>query len=281
MVIKKLEMLLKIFLIGKTILQRISPFYLIFERRRSRFKKVLHNGHSFSFLTPNPLCSYRADSFSTKEPDTLAWIDGFKQNSVFWDIGANVGLYSIYAAKTKKCSVVSFEPSIFNLEILARNIFLNNLNDSIQIMPIALSNRVGVGALNMSSTDLGGALSSFDQLYGFNGKNLNIIFKFSTLSMTMDSIIEQLKLSYPKYIKIDVDGIEHLILEGGESVLRNADEILIEFSRDFHSQRTSLFDLLTKSGFAEKKYTKEELSRFGINYNNLTFNQVWKRKDLF
>ncbi len=274
-------MLFKILQIVKTILPRINPFYLIFERRRNRIKKVLHNGHSFSFLTPNPLCSYRAESFSTKEPDTLAWIDSFKQNSVFWDIGANVGLYSIYAAKTRNCSVVSFEPSIFNLEILARNIFINNLNQNIQILPIALSNSIGIGTLNMSSTNIGGALSSYNQFYGSDGKKLNIVFKFSTLSMTMDSVIKELNLPYPKYVKIDVDGIEHLILEGGEAVLKNADELLIEFSKDFLVQSSSLIEILTKYGFIEKEYTKEELVRFRFKDNDLTINRVWKRRNIF
>lgn len=270
-------MLSKILQIGKSFLSKLNPLYFIFERRRNSFTKVLHKGYSFFFSTPNALCKYRADSFSTKEPDTLEWIDSFNNNSVFWDIGANVGLYSIYAAKTKNCSVVSFEPSIFNLEILARNIFLNKLNDTIQILPVALSNSIGVGTLNMSSTNVGGALSTYNQSYGFDGKKLKIDFKFSTLSMTMDSVIKDLQLPFPKYIKIDVDGIEHLILEGGESVLKNAEEILIEFSRDFLVQKSSLVEILTKYGFTAKIYTKEELTRFRINDNDPTYNQIWKR----
>ena len=33
----------------------------------------------------------------TKEPGTIAWIEGFTEDDVFWDVGANVGLYSLYA----------------------------------------------------------------------------------------------------------------------------------------------------------------------------------------
>ena len=60
--------------------------------------------------------------------------------TVFLDIGANVGIYSVYAAKSKKCKVYSFEPSVFNLEILARNVFLNELSSSITIMPFSKTN---------------------------------------------------------------------------------------------------------------------------------------------
>jgi FkbM family methyltransferase len=51
------------------------------------------------------------------------------RGSVLWDIGANVGLYSCYAVKARDCRVFAFEPSVFNLELLARNIFLNGIAD--------------------------------------------------------------------------------------------------------------------------------------------------------
>ncbi len=68
----------------------------------NRHMRISHQGSQFTFAVPNGLCRYRADTFSSKEPETLAWIDNFSENSIFWDIGANVGLYSIYAAKKKR-----------------------------------------------------------------------------------------------------------------------------------------------------------------------------------
>ena len=53
------------------------------------------------FLTPNRVNKHRVNTFFTKEPETLEWINTFDENSVFFDIGANVGLYSCYAAKKK------------------------------------------------------------------------------------------------------------------------------------------------------------------------------------
>ena len=63
-------------------------------------KIVFHKKTKITFFIPTRLLYYRADTFSQKEPETLAWIDTFQKNSVFWDIGANVGLYSIYPVKT-------------------------------------------------------------------------------------------------------------------------------------------------------------------------------------
>ena len=47
------------------------------------------------FFCPGRIPLFRAETFKTKEPETIEWIDSFKKNSVFWDIGANVGIYSL------------------------------------------------------------------------------------------------------------------------------------------------------------------------------------------
>jgi len=96
------------------------------------------------------------DTFSTKEPETLEWIDKIPQGSVIWDVGANIGLYTCYAAKARGCRVFAFEPSVFNLELLARNIFLNELTDRVTIIPTPLSNTLAFNALNMQTTEWGG-----------------------------------------------------------------------------------------------------------------------------
>ena len=66
----------------------------------------------------------------------------FAEGSTFWDIGANVGIYEHFTGMSRKCHTFAFEPSVFNLEILARNIALNNLGDQ-SIVPFAL--RTGTG----------------------------------------------------------------------------------------------------------------------------------------
>ena len=71
-------------------------------------KVIDHSGVKLIFAVPNSLSNYRADSFSTKEPETLEWIDSMPDGSVVWDIGANVGIYSCYAAKHRNCRVFAF-----------------------------------------------------------------------------------------------------------------------------------------------------------------------------
>ena len=128
---------------------------------------VQHKAEQLVFSTPNKLARYRAITFSDKEPETLEWIDGFNPDSVLWDIGANVGLYSIYAAK-KGIKVMAFEPSIFNLELLGRNIHLNRVENNIVILPFPLNDQTAVNLMHMGSTQRGSALSSFGRDIGFD-----------------------------------------------------------------------------------------------------------------
>jgi FkbM family methyltransferase len=238
---------------------------------------VKYKNNDFIFTSPNSLNKWRLETFSTKEPETLNWIDGLENNSILWDIGANIGLYSVYAAKVKNCKVYSFEPSVFNLELLARNTFLNGLSDKISIIPLPLTTSIGINKLNMTSTEWGGAISTFgSKAIGHDGKIMNKTFEFSTLGISMDSAVETLNIPMPDYIKMDVDGIEHFILMGGEKVLRQIKGIIIEINDDFIEQDQTASKLLQQCGMRlDKKLHSDiidKMEEFGR-----TFNQIWVR----
>lgn len=247
-------------------------YYQFINEAMNQTQKVIHHGVKLYISTPNWLNKYRADSFSTKEPETLEWLDGIPQGSVVWDIGANVGLYTCYAAKARNCTVYAFEPSVFNLELLARNIYLNGIVDKTTIVPLPLSDNLSVNKLNMTTTDWGGALSTFGQSYGQDGKALLKIFEFQTIGISMSEAEEYLKIPKPDYIKMDVDGIEHLILKGGGSVLKHVKGVLIEINEEFEKQTVDSARYLNEAGlvFKEKLHAEE--------FNDTTFfNQIWSR----
>ena len=54
-------------------------------------KIIEHKELKFNFYVPNRLNYFRVNTFSSKEPETLNWIDTFAKQNVFWDIGANIG----------------------------------------------------------------------------------------------------------------------------------------------------------------------------------------------
>jgi FkbM family methyltransferase len=233
--------------------------------------KVMHGSTEMQFSTPTALALYRATSFSTKEPDTITWLDAIPKDAVLWDVGANVGLYSIYAAKTSSARVYAFEPSVFNLELLARNIFLNDLQRNITIIPVALSDGVGPSLFKMSSTAWGGALSTFGQDFDQHGGKLSSVFEYATMGVSMNDAMRLLGIPAPRFIKIDVDGIEHFILRGGAEVLRRAESVLIEINDDFLAQAEESARHLQNAGLTL-------LRKCSIEAGN-QYNQWWVRQN--
>lgn len=248
----------------------------IMQITRERVARISYGEVDLIFSTPNSLCEWRVETFATKEPETLEWIDALLEGSVVWDVGANVGLYSCYAAKKRNCRVFAFEPSVFNLELLARNIFCNDLVRQITIVPLPLSDNLAISTLNMTSTEWGGALSSFGQSYGHDGKTMKRVFELPTVGITMVDAVELLKIPQPDYIKIDVDGIEHLILGSGRSVLLGVKSVLVEINDEFKEQYNGAAECLRAAGLVlvEKEHSLEvaQNSEFMTS-----FNQIWSR----
>jgi FkbM family methyltransferase len=231
---------------------------------------------SLRFAVPNRINRFRAKTFVSKEPETLDWIDQLPEGCVLWDIGANVGLYSIYAAKKRKIRVVAFEPSVFNLELLARNLFLNELQECVNLVPLALNNQLGPNQLRMTTTEWGGALSSFGQNFGWDGKTMDPVFSFSTLGISMDEAVTLLRLTPPDFIKMDVDGIEHLILRGGGRVLGRVRGILLEINDGFAVQAEESRRLLEAAGLSLKARLHAPIIEESAFAN--VYNQIWARE---
>lgn len=263
-------------LVGQT---RIGQYLegMIIHSGMDRVLEISHDGIPLRFSAPNALCRWRYKTFSSKEPETLEWINAMPIGAVLWDVGANVGLYSVYAAKKRNCKVWAFEPSVFNLELLARNIFLNDLTNSICIVPVALSDMLASSQMRMTSTEWGGALSTFRETFGWDGKAISQVFEFKTIGMSMTDAVDKLSIPQPDYIKMDVDGIEHLILKGGRDVLKNVQGVLIEVNDAFHEQASQCHRLLVEAGLVLKeKRQSEAISASTLGFQN-AYNQIWIR----
>ena len=241
---------------------------------RSKTYSIKRNDFKISFYVPNTLNYFRAKSFFDKEPETLEWIDTFKDESIFWDIGANIGLYSCYAAMKKNCKVIAFEPSPFNLELLSKNIFLNNLDSKINIFPLPLSNSVMNSKLKMSNTELGGALSTFGEKFGHDGNDINSIFELSTYGLSGDAVVKYFNIPQPAHIKIDVDGIEHLILSGCSDILKNTKSVLIEVNEEFDDMFSQVEQILKKNNFTMQEKKQSQYVMHKSQYAK-TYNQIW------
>ena len=114
-----------------------------------------HGGINFYCLGKLP--QWRAETLLTKEPDTIQWIDSFEENSEFWDIGANIGVYSLYGAN-RKIKVTAFEPSASNYYILTKNIEINGFDDQI-LATFASGLKLATGSVTDLDADRTAALA--------------------------------------------------------------------------------------------------------------------------
>ena len=86
--------------------------------------------------TPNPICTYRANTFCTKEPETLDWIRSFGGIGAFFDVGANVGIFSLFHAKLFDQKVYAFEPYSENVKMIHLSKEVNKFTQ-LEIIPMA------------------------------------------------------------------------------------------------------------------------------------------------
>ncbi len=251
-------------------------FYDFMQERSYRSIKILNR--DIKFFTPNQITSWRVNTYFSKEPETLEWIDSFenKDDIVFWDIGANIGLYSIYnSIKNPKSTTIAFEPSSSNLRILTRNISINNFEKKIKVVPLPLTNKENIfQEMKEKNFVEGGALNTFGEKFDFEGKEFNPQMKYNLLGTSMNYFIQNSILNIPDYIKIDVDGIEHLILEGGDKFLSNekVKSLSIEINENFIDQFEKIKKFMDKYKFKilHKKQNADLLfegSKFDKTYN--------------
>lgn len=210
-------------------------------------------GATLRFMTATPLLQRRAQTVLSKEPDTIRWIDQFDANDVLWDIGANVGVFSIYAAKVKGVRVLAFEPSADNFMVLNRNIESNRLDDRIMPYCIALAGATELGFLNLSSRSLGAALHQFGQ----RGEVSRYAPGATCLAQGMigyriDDFLRQFNPTFPTHLKIDVDGIEWEVLQGAEKTLHDPRlrSIMVELSITDRAENDRTSAWLSEAGFS-------------------------------
>ena len=235
-----------------------------------------------NFFVPNQITQWRVETFFTKEPETLEWIDSFNDNKkiIFWDVGANIGLYSIYAAlKYSDIEIISFEPSTSNLRILSRNISINKLEEKIKINQLPLTKDQNQYLMFEESEFIEGwSINTFGAKIDFEGKPMLPKNRYKIFGTNINYLIKNNILSIPNYIKIDVDGIEHLILEGASDHLDNSEirSMSIELNENFKDQVNSVLKIMDKSNFRFKHKKHSSILDNSDKFSK-TFNYIFEK----
>ena len=119
----------------------------------------------------------------------------------------------------------------------------------------------------------GVAMNTFGENFDFEGKTYNPKMKYQLLGTNLDYLINNKILEIPNYVKIDVDGIEHLILKGGNTILKSptTKSFLIEINENFKEQYDSIIEIMKKNNFSvqnkHKSYNAHKNEKFSNTYN--------------
>ncbi len=205
-----------------------------------------------TFDVSTPLLQQRAHSMLSKEPDTIAWIDGFTDEAVFWDVGANVGVFSLYAALRPGLRVLAFEPSAANYQVLCRNIQLNRRHPNLDAYCLALSGVTRLGVLNLSSAATGGAVNEFGDAGHASrySETPSDVIQQGMIGFTIDEFVQRFMPPFPHHLKIDVDGLELPILQGAERTLADPRlrSVLVELNLNDNAEHDATVRLLSDVG---------------------------------
>lgn len=208
-----------------------------------------------------------------KEPSTVKWVlRDLREGDVFFDIGANVGAYSLVAAISSEdnITIYSFEPSPNTFASLCKNISLNKLGGKIYPLQLALGAKTEVSRFFLSSNIAGSAEHALGEPVDMYGKKFTPVDVQTVISFTLDEVVEIFGFVSPTHIKIDVDGFELNVLLGAKKVLSSdrLRHLLVEVREDsnecesivailkVHNFRLVGKGYATSEGFANYEFEK-------------------------
>jgi FkbM family methyltransferase len=198
-----------------------------------------------------------------KEPWTVRWLEqGIRDGDVFYDVGANVGTYSLIAAAQGRdgLSVLAFEPGYASFAALCDNVVRNRREEVIVPLPVLLADRTGLVTLGYSDVAAGGAEHSLEP-------GANAVYRQSVLAYRLDDLVAQFRLPPPSLLKVDVDGAEAAVLTGAMATLEQERlrSVLVEVER---ASEADVVGLLEGAGFAARERIDE---RDGVRLHNVWY----------
>ena len=247
-----------LFLVRWGLVKVLSP------RKRVRVENV-----SFSIQCSNWITHFRWYLFKKKEPEVRHFFQKYlKENDVVFDVGANIGVFSLFvAALGRDSAVYAIEPEISNIARLRENILANGFQERIKPICAGVSDRVGITRLYLSSEEPGAAVHSIsDSELEKTHLGYDVVGDAPVLSITLDYLSAELGV-VPNLIKVDTDGNEKKILLGAKSLLAypRLRAIIIEMPEETEQARQCRL-ILSEAGFVQSDYPYAQ-----------TLNEIWIR----
>lgn len=254
-----------------SVVKRVNNYYtkLILKERKAedeKWNKLFLSKKSFvGKLNETLLINFYKDSILSKliytnfEQNEILFLRKYlKPGDTFFDIGSNIGLFSLHAAQivTNNGNIHAFEPTPKTFARLMENIELNRYQNIITANNIGISSDIGKLSLNIS-TDGHDAWNTF-------AKQSEICFekKIEIPVEKLDNYMSEKQISCKDIalIKIDVEGWEMEVLKGAKNLLldENAPVLMVEFTEsNLFAAGTNcyeIYDLIVSYGYKWYRY---------------------------
>jgi FkbM family methyltransferase len=184
------------------------------------------NGRTRFWVDPVSVFGQHLIRTGNHEPSLTVLIQHvLRKKSVFVDVGASEGYFSVLAAQ-KQAEVYAFEPQARMRPILEKNFELNQVTGRVHLYRLALSTHVGDAHIHLRPMTNPGASSVF--------KRARIDFRTERVpTRPLDDVLEEAKLKNIQLVKIDCEGAEHEVIRGSERTLRR--QAVRFLSVDYHT----------------------------------------------
>lgn len=219
---------------------------------KNMIKTIKKDNLEIKMLVDTEYEEHRFQNFFEKEPETVDWIKTFiNPGEIFYDLGANIGVYSLLAGEyhKNKVKIYSFEPVYHNFDKLCRNIIVNNYQDTITPYCLAVGEKTGSDIINLVSNVSGSANHWLDGTTREANSEPVKTFRQGVLVVSLDDLVSRYNFPVPNHIKIDTDGFEEKIIKGGLKLLadKRLKSVLIEIT-DIQGVKERIIKIMESCG---------------------------------
>ncbi len=168
------------------------------------------------YISPDSALQYLKPGRAGFDPGLLALAEEMvRPGDVVWDIGANLGVFTIAALARGASQVVAVEPDPWLAGLIRRSVALpENRGTPVHILPAAVADRPSVAMLAIAARGRSSnALSHVGGRSQMGGVREEVAVPVLTLDILLDTF------AAPTFVKIDVEGAEALVLRGAKRLL--------------------------------------------------------------
>jgi len=223
----------------------------------------------------------RGRGFLGKEPETIAWLrESLRPSDVFLDIGANIGIFSIFAGMHlgPEGHVYACEPHLPTAAQLLQNVGANNLQERVSVLSIAASGQDGYAPFRYKRWRQGASGSQLS--VDGSPKMERAVGTELKAALTIDAMVSLGVIRPPNLIKIDTDGIEIPISRGMEKLLRSEQRprgLLIEIQQGEYEPQLEYLESCGYRMSATHPVGKwKRLHDAGTPFSQLAFNALFE-----